>query len=250
MRMNRVVQGALATRLGQRLKEPVRGLLGKAGFSLVPRQSDHRSLARLAVDLDVTTLIDIGANQGQFAAEVRRAGFAGRMVSFEPGSAAFKSLQRNASGDPAWEVLNLAVGAGRSRATLNVSKNSVSSSLRRAMPTHLDAAPLSAVTNRETVEVVALDSLDLPDGPLAIKIDTQGFEMQVLQGARATLEQVVLLQVELSLVELYDGQSSALDVLDFLTSVGFNIFDVERGFADGDSGRLLQIDAILTRKAS
>lgn len=250
MRMSRVAQMILATRLGQRVKEPVRALLGEVGFSLVPRQSDHRSLARLAIDLDVNALIDIGANQGQFAAEARRAGFAGPMVSFEPGSAAFESLQRNAGGDPAWEVLNLAVGAGRSQATLNVSRNSVSSSLRRPLPTHLDAAPLSAVRNRETVEVVALDSLDLPDGPLALKIDTQGFEMQVLQGARATLERVVLLQVELSLVELYDGQSSALDVLGFLTSAGFEIFDVERGFADDNSGRLLQIDAILTRTAS
>jgi FkbM family methyltransferase len=198
-------------------------------------------------------LLDVGANTGQYGALARSCGYRGRIVSFEPLAAAHERLTERAASDGLWTVADKgAVGAGPARTTINVAKNSVSSSLLGMNSRHIAAAPNSALAGTEEVDVVALDDcieryVGADRGGL-LKIDTQGYELQVLRGAHRTLsDRIDVVQTELSLVELYDGQPLMLDVCNFLKQYDFNLRDIIPGFKDPASGRLLQLDGIFAR---
>jgi FkbM family methyltransferase len=208
-------------------------------------------LGRLGVDL----VVDVGANDGGFVRDLRAAGHAGAVLSFEPLAAAHQQLTRVASGDAAWQVApRCALGAEAGLATLHVAANSVSSSLLAMLPAHLQAAPDSAEIGSEAVPVRRLDDVRMPGLDAArrlfIKIDTQGFELPVLEGAGRTLERCVALQLELSLRPLYQGQALWQELLQWLGERGFEVWDLVSGFRDPADGRLLQFDGVLVRRGA
>ena len=87
-----------------------------------------------------------------------------------------------------------------------------------------------------------------PESKLFIKIDTQGFEWQVLDGAHETLQQVRGVLCELSLVPLYDGQRLWRDIVDRLDADGFMLWALQKGFTDPCTGQSLQMDGIFLRQ--
>ncbi len=204
----------------------------------------------------VNLIFDIGANVGQFAGELRReVGFTGRIVSFEPMKAAHAILCRSAARDPRWEVgRRAAIGAAEGSVTLNVSNNLVSSSVLPMLDSHADAAPASRYVGTEDVPVVPLDAVApgyiRPDSRLFLKIDTQGYESEVLEGATRTLERAVGVQLEPSLMPLYAGQKLMPELLARLSALGFELWAASSAFADPTTGRTLQIDATFFRADS
>lgn len=233
----------------QSVKAPLRRLIRHLGYEITGRGRDQQAvITALIRDLRVATLLDIGANQGQYAEHARANGFLGRMISFEPGSEAFRRLESAARRDPQWEARRVALGAERSELTLHISANSVSSSFLEIGSRHVEAAPSSATVGGETVRVERLD-VECADvsGPLMMKIDTQGYELPVLEGAEGILDRVQLIQAELSLVELYPGQASYLEVLTFLEDRDFTPCFLLPGFSDPDSGQMLQVDVVARR---
>jgi len=226
-----------------------------AGVDLVRypgRTSPIGRRMRLLRSLGVDLVIDIGANEGQYARELRRLGFRGYIVSYEPQAAPFAILARSAAADKHWDTRNLALGSEPSRLALNLAGNSVSSSFLEMLPAHLDAAPGSAFVGRETVEVTTLDDAWSALAALGsrpyLKLDVQGYEWQVLAGARAMLGQMAALQVELSLVPLYASSLGFTGHVDALAERGFELASVEPGFEDPRTGRLLQLDGVFVRR--
>jgi FkbM family methyltransferase len=199
----------------------------------------------------IDLVVDVGANVGQYAQRIRTAGYEGRIVSFEPLSDAFETLSRNAADDPRWEVHRLALGEEDARAEINISANSWSSSLLPMRDQHLDSAPESAYIGREEVRTVPLASLweDIASGAREpwLKLDVQGYELHVLRGAEKCLDAMRVIQAELELVPLYEGDPSWRSVLDWLQDRGFSLGGVEPGFEDPRSGRLLQFDGTFLR---
>jgi hypothetical protein len=134
---------------------------------------------------------------------------------------------------------------------MHVAGNSVSSSALKMLDAHLKAAPQSAYVRNEPVPLRRLDTIGAdfvhPDSILFLKIDTQGFETQVLQGAPISLQKAVGLHVELSLLPLYDGQCLYDEMIARLKALGFDLWDILPGFTDPRSGRLLQADATFFR---
>lgn len=195
-------------------------------------------------------VIDVGANIGQFGLLIRSCGYRGPIVSFEPLAVAHAKLVSRAARDQQWTVAErTALGAGAARSTINVAGNSVSSSLLNMSARHLDAAPHSATVGSEATDVVALDDcIERYVGTIKggyLKIDTQGYEMEVLRGAHNCLsERLVVVQTELSLVELYSGQPLMLEVCNFLKQYDFNLRQIIPGLKDPVNGRLLQLDGI------
>ena len=137
-------------------------------------------------------MVDVGANDGPYASELRRSGFAGRIVSFGPGSSAFDRLSQRAARDNKWDAHRLAIGARRGGATLNVTGNSSSSSLLALNDLHVEVEPTSAVVATEEVEVAPLDELGVlrPGERALVKLDVPGYELEVLRGAEQTLRSV------------------------------------------------------------
>ncbi len=199
----------------------------------------------------IDVLFDVGANAGQYATTMRALGYAGRIVSFEPSSEAFGILSHAAEGDPKWTAVNCALGEAEGTVTLHVSGNSQSSSTLAMLPAHVDADPASAFVVDETVAVTTLagqiDRQVQSGERLFVKIDTQGSEHQVLAGAGDRLGRVAGLQLELSMVPLYDGQVLIEGLIASARAMGFVPMSLEPDYYDRSTGQLLQADGIFFR---
>jgi FkbM family methyltransferase len=201
----------------------------------------------------IKSVLDVGANIGQFGSTLRAAGYAGHILSFEPQSDAHAKLVKLAEGDSLWSIApRCAVGAKPGQLDMNISKNSVSSSALPILEGHTSNAPDSRYVRTETVPVITLDSCALirRDLPTFLKIDTQGFEQYVLDGATELLKHVKGLQLELSVAPLYEGQADFLNIIQQLKGLGFDIWALSPGFSAHDTGRLLQADATFFRSGS
>ncbi|GAA4672619.1 FkbM family methyltransferase [Nocardioides nanhaiensis] len=241
----------LANRLRERAKLLVRGALMRADLE-VSRGAYATRLSRALAARDVTAVLDVGANVGQYATLLRRAGYTGRVVSCEPLSGAFEQLQRRAAGDATWTTLRTAVGRERGETTINVSANSFSSSLLPMTDAHRESAPGSAYVASETVPVTTVRALmagnELEPERTLLKIDTQGYEAEVLAGAGELVEQLGAVQLELSFVELYEGQELFDAHYARMRELGFRLHIIEPGFSSPDDGRMMQVDGLFVRQ--
>lgn len=231
----------------------------------------HRGLRRCGVDLKrfnalndrhlmrqrilrshaIDTVIDGGANRGQYALCLREYGYAGRIVSIEPGRAAFAALEKRAARDLLWNVERAALcqRAGDARELL-VTRNSVSSSLLTASNA-MSVIPGAEVVGRESVAVTTLDAIadeHVHQGNrVLVKLDVQGGEGDALEGGRAALERVELVEVELALEELYEGQLSADETSAWLGSRGFRTVAMAPNTIDPSTGHVLEVDVLFAR---
>jgi FkbM family methyltransferase len=203
-------------------------------------------------DLGISLLLDVGANVGQYAQEVRKHGYRNRIVSFEPLPAAYAKLQRSAHGEPQWQCLNLALGDSDETREINIAGNSgESSSLLPMRERHVDALPSSAYIGKEMIRLVRLDSLRSQltslDDVIWLKIDVQGFEQKVLEGAAHVIEQVKAIEMELSLVPLYEDAPLLCHAIAYLEKKGFQLIGVEDAFRDSRRGHTLQLNGVFER---
>ncbi|MGD9623004.1 MAG: FkbM family methyltransferase [Mycolicibacterium sp.] len=237
-----------------RLKHELRHLFHRFGIDVV-RYPLHDPLAR-TVKLfgyhHVGCVVDVGANDGGFATGIRDLGYTGRIISFEPLQEPFKSLHRKTVSDGNWDAFQCAVGDDQIEVTINVSGNAgLSSSVLPMLDAHTDAAPSSRYVGIEKVKQERLDHM-LPklgvftEDRTFLKIDVQGYERAVLDGASESLANgaIVGLQLELSLVPLYDGAMKYGEVLDHVQELGMTLMGLDPVFADPRSGQLLQADAV------
>lgn len=198
----------------------------------------------------ITDLIDVGANAGQWAQQVRQYGYRGDIWSYEPLSSAFARLSAAAAADPRWHVTRTAVGAKQEQLTINVSQNTLFSSFAPMREAGVNATPNHASEYVHT-EVVPVDTLDhLAEGitgRVGVKIDVQGFESQVMDGGEATLARAHYLEVELSLVPCYEGEPLYLEMLERIRGYGFELALVEPVWMDHTSGAALQFNGLFLR---
>ena len=236
------------------LRNAVRGAIRRGGFDVVRYDaslSPESRRIRLIEKQGVDVVLDVGANTGPFAQALRSSGFAGRIVSFEPQSAAYAVLEAACGADPAWECRRIAVGAVDGEAELHVAGNSSSSSLLDMAGEHVAAAPESQYVATEPVLVRTLDSmlpeLVRPGDRVYVKLDIQGLELEALRGAEETLAQTSVVESELSLVPLYHDAPDLMEVVNHLAERGFHLLTLEPVFVDPHDGRLLQVDGLFAR---
>ena len=184
-----------------------------------------------AVTMGLNTVIDVGANHGQFASRIRAVGWKGSILSFEPLKGPFKSLQLLAAKDPLHEVFNYGLGQENSEPIMNVASNHGASSSLLDFDPLLEKAFLIKANAREKVEIRRLDDvakeLEIAPEQCLLKIDTQGFEQQVLKGSGDILGQIQMLFLEVALRPLYENEPLLLEMLSFLDACGFEARDLE-----------------------
>ena len=203
--------------------------------------------------LKIGYVIDVGAYQGQFASQVRREGYKGQIYSFEPLLNAHEYLLRAAAKDDNWEVHKpVALGSQPGISILNISANPTSSSIAEMLSAHLIAAPYSFKTGEQEVSVITLDSMidkwKIIKSPIYLKIDTQGYEYEILLGGQETLSLVTAVQIELSITELYQGQKLYKYFIEFFEKNNFTLYNIIPGFSNKKTDQLLQFDAIFVKK--
>ncbi|WP_340111701.1 FkbM family methyltransferase [Maribellus mangrovi] len=213
--------------------------------------ADLKRRIKILNTYQIDTLFDIGANVGRYALIMRKAGYSGKIISFEPMSAAFEQLKNNSKNDKNWIINHYGLGNENTETEINISNNSYSSSILNIMPTHVESAPNSRYVAKEEIQLKTFDSVFKSfykkESRIMMKIDTQGFEKHVLEGAENSLKDVEVLQLEMSLVPLYENEMLYLDMIHYLSSKGFHLYSLESGFSNPNTGQLLQADGIFVR---
>ncbi|MCV7345440.1 FkbM family methyltransferase [Mycolicibacterium rhodesiae] len=240
------------------VKHKIRRFVQKRFGLDIIRYPAHDFLARTVQMLDyceVNCVVDVGANNGGFASSIREVGYAGRIISFEPVSEPFSALRKRAARDDNWDVYRRAIGSEKGRVTINVAGNAgLSSSVLPMLDTHLNAGPESRYVGSEIVDQDCLDSL-LPqlgvsaEDRTLLKLDVQGYEAAVLDGAHGLLAGagIVGLLLELSLAPLYEGGMMYREGLARADALGMGLMGLSPVLTDPESGRLLQADAVFFR---
>ena len=219
---------------------------------LVQPYSIYNDPAALRMSLlssnEIDVVFDIGANEGQFGRQMRHDGYKGRIISFEPVAEVYEKLVVNARDDARWETVNCALGSYDGKAEMNVAMNTVSSSLLNMLPRHLEGAPQSRYVRREQICVRRIDSIIdnyLKSGErLYAKIDTQGFEGAVIEGGENSLNRICGIELEMSLVPLYEGEMLIGGMIDLLSKKKYALVSIKPVYRDVSTHELLQVDGI------
>jgi FkbM family methyltransferase len=229
----------------------VRRLARRAGLDIrryPPRHLSENTLAwqiqRIIQRSDVYAVVDVGAHHGEFATMMRsQIGWRGPILSFEPSSASFRELTTNMSADAAWSGHRVALGAAAGAGILNVFESTNLNSLHRQ--SDLGAEQLDMDVNElEAIEIVRLDDIDLPSGPILLKIDTQGHDLEVLQGAAAALERTTAIVVEVRNRSIYHGAPLLTQMIDELSAREFELASLHPLLMDADGLRVIEFDAV------
>jgi len=224
-------------------------------FALAASISDSpfTSICRNLTDLHIDKVIDVGANVGQFGLDMRRKGFRGLIISYEPVKETFMKLNESIRYHQPWRSFQLGLGSIESQVEINVSANdSLSSSILAMGQLHVETFPNSVTIRKEEIIISTIDLqielLGLIPEELMLKLDVQGFEYEVLKGASKSLPRIPLCYLEVSLIPLYEGEQSLLPIMMELSKYGHEVIDVFRG-VKSRNGQLLQVD-ILTRRSN
>lgn len=231
------------------LRRLFRQMVRRAGFQRIIAPTFMDVIRHHQVDV----VLDVGANDGDFARELRDAGYTGKIVSFEPASATYARLCRACATDPQWTAVKLGVGETAGHLDLSISALDVYSSFK--MPSVIGgAAPGAREVASERVEVVRLDQYlqSHPDllSRTYLKIDTQGFEGEVLRGAGDILDRFVAVQAELGLVTLYENQEDWLSIVTWMRQRGFEVATMICNSVDPRHARAVEYDVVFTQPSA
>ncbi len=198
----------------------------------------------------IASALDVGANRGQFARHLRDRGFAGLIHSFEPLDAPFAELALMAARDGRQVAHQLALSDSAGEAEIFVGENDQTSSLQRVgvADGHGGIAEAHRVAGSVRIRTDRLDLFCAREGvdpaTAFLKLDVQGHEMKVLAGAGDLLAEIPLLQLELSILPIYQGETLFGDALAFIQGKGFKVRALRPGYFDPDDLSLAQVDVI------
>lgn len=232
--------------------DSINKFLNSVGAELVrfPNNEKKRRIALLK-HLNIDLVLDVGANVGKFCIELRKIGYKGEMISFEPLSKTFLILNSNSKKFIDWKCLNIALGNFNGESEINIAGNIDSSSILEMLDSHLESAPNSKYIGKEKIVIKTLDSIYsslCENKNVFLKIDTQGFEKQVLDGSQEALRLIKVIQLEMSIIPLYNNSLTYLEMISYLNERNFHLHSIEPGFYNSSNGKLLQFDGVFVQK--
>jgi FkbM family methyltransferase len=207
-------------------------------------------------DLSVDLCIDVGANIGQYGKKVFGSGYKGAIVSFEAQPDAYSKLLNESKFYSNWIVAPIcALGDSKCVIDFNISSNSFSSSALLMKRAHVEAAPDSFLS--KIIKVQQYRFSDIIDNlvnlesfkNIYLKLDTQGYEKNILMGiSEAHFSRLSYIELELSLVELYEGQELFFYYFNLLYSKGFYLIHLEKEFTNKTTLEILQLNGVFKKK--
>jgi FkbM family methyltransferase len=233
------------------LKAAVRSAFAKAGYDIFQRRGGY-SLISFIENHGIDVVLDVGANRGQFARRLFSQGYKGRVISFEPIAELVEALEENRGGRANWQIHPVALGNAEGDRIFNISRSDDFSSFMEHTAESENVFSGIAVERRQTVRVRRLDDIDLglaTGSRVFLKLDTQGFDRAVLEGATETLARIRGIQVELPIHRLYKDTWSFPEAIAYLDRIGFvpSQFWPVATFP-GDPASAIEMDCILRRK--
>jgi FkbM family methyltransferase len=211
----------------------VEAIGAKIGLVVVPdwravRLDEERFLRRLIAKYEIDCILDVGANVGQYGNMLRNyVGYQGRIISFEPNPSAFSSLAKRAAHDPMWTVEQLALGAASGHLDFNAFGISELGSFHDLKEGQFKPASMS--NEKLQVPIQTLDSYIFSMGDRwsfkapFLKMDTQGYDLEVAKGGANTLSQLIGLQSEIAFQTIYADAPDYNTALKYYQDAGFVI---------------------------
>ena len=240
------------------VKKLIRGVLGHFGLQLrrIPREEPEDPMAAPSPDtlwlrtLDIKTVLDIGANTGQFARHIRHLLPEAMIYSFEPLAECFEELKAAFAEADKFTAFNVALSDQTGELPFERNEYSQSSSFLRMADLHRQAFPFTKNTDPVAVRARRLDDLSreiVIQEPLLVKIDVQGYEDHVLRGGEVAIRRARVIVVETSFRALYEGQPLFDDIYRKLVSWRFVYGGALNQLCSPQDGRPLQEDSIFIK---
>jgi len=205
--------------------------------------------ARQLVLKNSDLVVDIGANNGQWIAEVRSHGYIGKAICIEPLKKNYNKLKVGNSNNT--EVINCAVGNKNGYVYINQASNDgLSSSILKLDDYHINAAPHIKYIGKEKVKISKLSKIleASTHKKVFIKIDTQGYEFEVLKSInKKEFNRIYAFEIETNLVSTYTKVTLIEDIIKFLRNRGYRPLRIENGFGMPNFGQQLQVDILFVK---
>ncbi|MGP4043241.1 FkbM family methyltransferase [Streptomyces sp. 2A115] len=209
-------------------------------------------VAALLEKYRVNCVFDVGANAGQYGKGLRRFGYTGRIVSFEPVADTFARLSRAAEKDPDWHVYNFALGREEAVQSIHVDWKTMNSLLP---PSEYGKERYKrfAKGRMEEIEIRRLDDMmdkaleGVADPRPYLKMDTQGFDLEVFAGAGKRISEFVGMQSEVAPLRLYEGSPGMAEAVAAYEEAGFGITGMYPVTREPSSGRVVEFDCVMMR---
>ena len=199
---------------------------------------------------NIDLVLDVGANNGQFATEIRTF-YKGEIISFEPVAAAYEELRKAAASDMNWTCVKLALGSKTGSGSIRVTEGTQLSSFLKQAPSCKMFGDQARKVDDEHVSIRRLDEFLLETVPdfhkkkIFLKVDTQGFDLEVVKGLGECVRHISALQSEVSIVPLYEGMSHWTECMSLYEQAGFVIagmFPVTLDYL-----RVIEFDCLMVR---
>lgn len=197
----------------------------------------------------IDCVLDVGANTGQFARNLRRVGYQGHICSFEPAKEVFATLTTGFRSDPKWIGYNYALGSQNTQRTLHIAVEST------VMSSFLQPSTAGWKLDDTIVEIKRLDSIftnileamGIQHPHVFLKMDTQGYDLEVFTGAAGCLEQILGIQSEISAKPIYNGMPHYLDSLRIYEDHGFELFGLAEVARSPQQNNIIEMNCIMMR---
>ena len=231
-------------------------------YELLPRMPSYWAhwfrnrlvLRHILTKLSIDCVLDVGGHRGEYGTLLRRIGYRGWIISFEPVHANFEKLQAVAATRPPWKVFPYGLGAENERREINVTEGSSFSSFLTPLEESQVRFPINRLERKEEADVRRLDSIlescltDISSPRIYLKLDTQGFEVSVLEGAKSILPRVLALQTEVSVHNIYHGMHKFAETVDKFEAAGFELIDFVTVNRDVDQLCAIDMDCFMARR--
>jgi FkbM family methyltransferase len=239
------------------MKTMVRKIVNKIGFDLVRIKNSHddlgKHLSNVLRSRNIDCVLDVGANSGQYGLFLRSLGYQGYIISFEPVKEVFKILKKIADKDNNWICYNFALGDANEEKILNVYQSTVFSSFLKVNDYSKNIWRSLENVSPEVVKIHRLEDIwlqltgELKCKNYMIKLDTQGFDRNVFNGAIKCLDNIKVLQSELSLIPVYEGMDQVYDILKDYNNFGFLVSGMYAVNRD-ESLAVIEYDCVLVKR--
>lgn len=254
-----IIQNVLNSKTAERLR---RSLLLKSGIyckikRLSPTVSEDFRIVKLLKAYNIDKVLDVGGNTGQFAESLLDFGYNGKIVSFEPVLHPYHIISERSKKYKNWTIAERgAIGDTNGEIQINVSEATDFSSIKTIKDEYVSGKESAKIVKTETIQINTLDSLFRKyysdNERILLKIDTQGYEQEVLNGSTQLLQKVVGVKLEVPMSKenaLYDNVE--MDIYDYLRFFGernFECVSIEGISADKQTGKMYEADVVFMRK--
>jgi FkbM family methyltransferase len=236
-------------------KKIIKNIFKKFGLEIKkynPQDDFNFLITRCIKKFQIDCFWDVGANIGQTGESIRKHGYTGNILSFEPQEEAYKKLLKNSFNDPKWKIYEKCGLGQNGLKKINISKNSVSSSFLEMENLHIDKNPESKFIKKEEVKIISLsDVFNKEKNSFKknfLKIDTQGYEKEVLDSGENILDNFIGISCEISVQPLYKNEAKFLDIIKYLSTKGFEIYSVHNSYYEIDYGQTFSVDIVFIKK--